>query len=111
VPRLRRRCRCPLSTVGAVLRRVGLGHLRSLEPEEPPNRYERRHPGEFIHIDVKKLARIKRPGHRVHGDRSRRAYGAGWEFVHVCVDDATRVAFVEVPARSILALQPRADRH
>ncbi len=86
----------PLSTVGAVLRRGGLGHLRSLEPEEPPNRYERRHPGELLHVDVKKLARIKRPGHRVHGDRSREYRGAGWEFVHVCVDDATRVAYVEV---------------
>ncbi|MGH2686857.1 MAG: IS481 family transposase [Actinomycetota bacterium] len=88
----------PLSTVGEVLRRVGLGQLRSLEPEEPPNRYERRHPGELIHIDVKKLARIKRPGHRVHGDRSKRNPGGGWEFVHVCVDDATRVTYVEVLA-------------
>lgn len=86
----------PASTVGVILRRLGLGRLRDLEPEEPPNRYERRHPGELIHIDVKKLARIKRPGHRVHGDRSKRCQGVGWEFVHVCVDDATRVAYVEV---------------
>jgi transposase InsO family protein len=88
----------PTSTVGSILRRLGLARLRDLEREEPPNRYERRHPGELIHVDVKKLARIRRPGHRVHGDRSKRAYGAGWEFVHVCVDDATRVAYVEVLA-------------
>jgi len=86
----------PLSTVGAVLRRIGLGQLRSLQPDEPPNRYERRHPGELVHIDVKKLARIRRPGHRVHEDRSKEARGVGWEFVHVCIDDATRVAYVEV---------------
>ncbi len=88
----------PVSTVGVVLRRLRLSRLRDLEPEEPPNRYERRHPGELVHIDVKKLARIKRPGHRVHGDRTTRVRGAGWEFVHVCVDDATRVAYVEVLA-------------
>ena len=86
----------PVSTVSLVLRRLGLGKLRNLEPEEPPNRYERRHPGELIHIDVKKIGKFKRPGHRVHGDRSKRSDGAGWEFVHVCIDDATRIAYVEV---------------
>jgi transposase InsO family protein len=86
----------PVSTVGVVLRRLGLGRLKNLEPEEPPNRYERRHPGELVHIDIKKLGRIKRPGHRVTGDRRSHNRGAGWEFVHVCVDDATRVAYVEV---------------
>ena len=84
------------STVGAILRRLHLARMRDLEPAEPANRYERRHPGELIHIDIKKLARIRRPGHRVHGDRSKEARGVGWEFVHVCVDDATRVAYVEV---------------
>jgi transposase InsO family protein len=88
----------PISTVGLILRRIGLGKRSRLEPEEPPNRYERRHPGELIHIDVKKLARIERPGHRVHGDRSRRKRGVGWEFVHICVDDASRLAYVEVLA-------------
>ena len=63
---------------------------------EPPNRYERRHPGELEHIDIKKLGRIERAGHRVHGDRRTRARGAGWEYVHVAVDDATRLAYVEV---------------
>ena len=96
-----------LSTVSAVLLRVGLGKLSRLEPPEPPNRYERRHPGELVHIDVKKLGRIPtgRAGHRVHGQRrlqrNRRKDGkrtVGWEFVHVCVDDATRLAYVEVLA-------------
>jgi transposase InsO family protein len=86
----------PLSTVSVVLLRIGLGKRSRLEPLEPPNRYERRHAGELLHIDVKKLAKIRRPGHRVHGDRSRRTRGIGWEFVHVCVDDATRLAYAEV---------------
>jgi transposase InsO family protein len=88
-----------LSTVSAVLTRIGLGKLSRLEPPEPPNRYERAAPGELIHIDVKKLGVIaKGAGHRISGNRGKgqRARGAGWEFVHVCVDDATRLAFVEV---------------
>jgi transposase InsO family protein len=97
----------PVSTVSAVLSRIGLGRLSRLEPPEPANRYERARPGELIHIDVKKLARIPvwGAGHRVHGDRARqrnrRKDGrrvVGWEFVHVCVDDATRLAYVEVLA-------------
>ena len=99
-----------LSTVSAVLLRVGLGKLSRLEPPEPPNRYERRHAGELLHIDVKKLARIPESGagHRVHGNRrlqhsptktnaaGHRERQVGWEYVHVCVDDATRLASVEV---------------
>jgi transposase InsO family protein len=86
-----------LSTVSAVLNRIGLGKLSRLEPPEPPNRYERARPGELIHIDVKKLVRIEKgAGHRVTGKRTRQAKGAGWERVHVCVDDATRLAYVEV---------------
>lgn len=84
------------STVTAVLARIGLNHLSRLDPPEPPNRYQRRHPGALLHIDVKKLGRFDVPGHRVHGDRRRRNRGAGWEYVHVCVDDATRLAYVEV---------------
>ena len=93
-----------LSTVCAVLARLGLGKLRRLEPPEPPNRYCRRHPGELIHIDVKKLGRFNVPGHRVTG-RGPGTYGnysrivakrVGWEAVHVCVDDATRLAYVEI---------------
>ena len=84
------------STVTAVLARLGLNHLSRLGPPEPPHRYQRRHPGALLHIDVKKLGRFDAPGHRVHGDRRRRSRGAGWEYVHVCVDDATRLAYVEV---------------
>ena len=90
-----------LSTVSAVLCRIGLGKLSRLEPPEPPNRYERKRPGELLHIDVKKLGRIRRgAGHRVTGNRGKgqRSRGVGWEFVHVCVDDATRLAYVEVLA-------------
>jgi transposase len=97
----------PLSTVSAVLARIGLGKLSRLEPPEPANRYERARPGELIHIDVKKLGRIRGAGHRVTGSRAsqrdtrregRRVGVAGWEFVHVCIDDATRLAYVEVLA-------------
>jgi transposase InsO family protein len=93
-----------LSTVSRWLRRIGLGKRSRLTPPEPPNRYERKRPGELIHVDIKKLGRILRPGHRVTGNRrdrftDARGYGvAGWEFVHVCVDDATRLAYVEVLA-------------
>ena len=86
----------PLSTVSAVLSRIGLGRRSRLEPPEPANRYERKRPGELLHVDVKKLGMIGRPGHRVNGDRRTRTRGIGWEFVHVCVDDATRLAYVEV---------------
>jgi transposase InsO family protein len=89
----------PETTVSGILTRIGLGRLGRLGLE-PAVRYERRRPGELVHIDVKKLGRIVRPGHRVTGRRSqwgqRRAYQGGWEFVHVCVDDATRLAYVEV---------------
>jgi len=86
-----------LSTVSGILDRIGLGKLSRLEPLEPPNRYERERAGELIHIDVKKLVRIEGgAGHRATGRRTHHARGAGWEFVHVCVDDATRLAYVEV---------------
>ncbi len=98
------------STVAAVLKRIGLGKLSRFEPEEPMRRYERRRPGELIHIDVKKLGRIgpHGAGHRVLGrswakeGRTKtdaegvRRLQTGWERVHVCVDDATRLAYVEV---------------
>ena len=95
----------PLSTVSAVLLRIGLGKRSRLEPLEPANRYQRERPGELVHIDVKKLGRIKNVGHRITGNRRDhrpRVIGGhnqtGWEYVHVCVDDATRLAFVEVLA-------------
>ncbi len=110
----------PLSTVSAVLTRIGLGKRSRLEPPEPANRYERRHAGELLHVDVKKLGRIARPGHRVTGRSSapgqqRRAYRLGWEFVHVAIDDATRLAYVEVledeQATTAVAFLRRAVAH
>jgi transposase InsO family protein len=91
----------PASTVSGILTRTGLGKLSRLEPTEPPNRYEKQRPGELVHIDVKKLGKIARAGHRVTGRVSgsghhRRAHQLGWEYVHVCVDDATRLVYVEV---------------
>ena len=86
----------PISTVSGILTQIGLGKLWRLEPLEPPNRYEKQRPGELIHVDLKKLGRIGRPGHRVNGDRRTRSRGIGWEYVHVCVDDCTRLAYVEV---------------
>jgi transposase InsO family protein len=90
------------ATVSRVLRRLGLNKLKALDPAQPVRRYERACPGELIHIDIKKLGRIDGIGHRITGDRrgqsnrrSRRE-GLGWEFVHVCIDDASRIAFVQV---------------
>lgn len=85
-----------ISTVSAVLSRYGLGAQAALEPPKPPNRYERRQAGELLHLDIKKLGRFDRPGHRVTGSRLRRSDGAGWEFVHVAVDDFSRLAYVEI---------------
>jgi transposase InsO family protein len=89
--------RMPLSTVSAVLKRIGLGKRSRLEPIEPPNRYECARPGELVHIDVKKLGRFTRPGHRMLGrGPGRYEEAAGYEYVHVCVDDFSRLAFVEL---------------
>ena len=85
-----------VSTVGVWLRRLGLGRLRDLEPKPIVVRYEKQRPGELLHLDTKKLGRIQRIGHRIHGNRRKRSRGVGWEFLHVCVDDATRVAYAEV---------------
>ena len=85
------------STVGLVLRRLGLGRLKSLEPPAPILRYERALPGEMIHLDIKKLGRFDIEGHRVTGDpRKGRSRKAGWDFLHVCVDDASRLAYTEI---------------
>jgi transposase InsO family protein len=83
------------ATVSRILKRRGLNRLAALEPAEPVRRYEREHPGELIHIDIKKLGRFDRVGHRITGKRTGNASsrGSGWEFVHVCIDDASRVAF------------------
>jgi transposase InsO family protein len=84
------------STVSLVLKRNDRGRLPRIA--EPETHYERARPGELIHIDVKKLGRIGKAGHRVHGDRRVRSRGIGWEYLHVCVDDATRLAYAEVLA-------------
>src|SRR5439155_20731065 len=86
------------ATVSRVLRRLGLNRIRDLEPAEPARRYERATPGEMIHIDIKKLGRFDRVGHRITGDRvgQNNSRGVGWEFVHVCIDDLSLVAFSEI---------------
>jgi transposase InsO family protein len=84
------------STVAGHLARLGLGRLAQLERSEPARRYSRARAGELVHLDVKKLARFRRVGPRITGDRRLGSDGAGWEFVHVAVDDASRLAYVEV---------------
>lgn len=98
VAAIARRVRIPRSTVGAIVQRHGLGRLAPVEPPPPVRRYERARPGELLHVDIKPLGKIGQIGHRIHGDRRRRTRGIGWDQVHVCVDDATRVAYVEVRA-------------
>lgn len=101
-PAIARRTRRPVSTVGAVLRRCGLGRLAALDLRQPARRYERDRPGELIHIDIKKLGRIDGVGHRITGDRAgqsnrrARGQGLGWEYLHVAVDDRSRLAYTQV---------------
>jgi transposase InsO family protein len=84
------------ATVARLLQRCGLARLSALTPPVPVRRYERARPGELIHLDVKKLGRIGRVGHRISGDRRSRVRGIGWEYVHVAIDDASRFVYVEV---------------
>ena len=98
-PKIAAKLRMAVSTVCAVLARIGLNRISKLGPPEPPNRYERRRPGDLIHVDIKKLGRFVRPGHRVTGrdaKGSRANIGHGWDFVHVAIDDHSRVAYVEI---------------
>jgi transposase InsO family protein len=88
----------PLSTVVTINRRLGLNRLERLEPPRPTVRYEHRRPGALVHLDIKKLVKIGRPGHRVHGDRRTRVRGIGWEYTHVAIDDCTRLGYAEVLA-------------
>ena len=85
------------STVARILSRRGLGRLKALDPAPPPRRYQKEHPGQLLHLDIKKLGRIDGIGHRITGIRRRRR-SPGWEFVHVCVDDASRLTYLEVLA-------------
>jgi len=86
------------ATVSRILRRMGLNKLSALEPAQPIRRYQRDRPGELIHIDIKKLGKFNKVGHRITGDRTGQSNnrGVGWEFVHVCIDDASRIAFTKV---------------
>ena len=83
------------ATVSRVLRRAGLSRLSDLRPDEPVQRYEREMPGELLHIDIKKLGRFDKVGHRITGDRTQRARNVGWEYVFVAVDDHSRIAFTK----------------
>lgn len=93
-----RRLNLKRATVAGWLTRLGMGRLKLIEPKAPVVRYERQRAGELIHIDTKKLGRFARPGHRVTGDRTGQssARGAGYDAVHVAIDDATRLAYVEI---------------
>jgi len=86
------------ATVSRVLRRLGLNRIAALQPAEPVRRYERERPGELIHIDIKKLGRFERTGHRVTGDRTGQSNsrGIGWEYLHLAVDDHSRLAYSEI---------------
>ena len=86
------------ATVSRILKRLGLNRLAALEPAEPVRRYERAHPGEIIHIDIKKLGKFSRIGHRITGDRTGQSNtrGIGWEYVHLAIDDHSRVAYSEI---------------
>lgn len=88
--------RLPVSTVVTIQRRLGLNRLTKLEPQRPVIRYEKRRPGQLVHVDVKKLVKIGRIGHRIHGDRRTKVRGIGWEAVHVAIDDCTRLGYGEV---------------
>jgi len=93
-----RQLRLSSASVSRILRRARLSRWRELEPRPPANRYQRAEPGELIHLDIKKLGRIKGIGHRIHGDRSNRLRnrGIGWDFVHVAIDDASRIAIADI---------------
>ena len=91
------------ATVSRTLKRAGLSRLAALDPVQVPLRYERQTPGELLHIDIKKLGRIGRVGHRITGDRTHRVEGIGWEHVYVAVDDHSRVAFSQIlPAENAI---------
>ena len=81
------------ATVSRILRRAGMNRLRSLDPPPPVVRYEHKRPGDLIHFDIKRLARIVKPGHRIHGDRTQQTRGAGYEYLHITIDDHSRLAF------------------
>ena len=96
------------ATVSRILKRRGLNKLAALEPAEPIRRYERETPGEIIHIDIKKLGRFEQVGHRITGDRKGQSNsrGVGWEYLHLAIDDHSRVAYSEILPRRKTSLLP-----
>lgn len=105
------------ATVSRVLRPARLSRTKDLEPPQPVIRYQRENPGDMIHLDIKKLGRFENPGHRMTRDRTNQSstrgkrggerWGAGWEVVHVCIDDASRIAFSQTcPMRKVRAPSP-----
>ncbi|MBO9471615.1 IS481 family transposase [Endozoicomonas sp. G2_2] len=86
----------PRATVARVLQRAGLNRLSALEPSQPAQRYEHAAPGDLLHLDIKKVNRFTRPGHRVTGDRRGKSRGAGWDYVHMAIDDHSRVAHATI---------------
>ncbi len=84
------------ATVSRILRRAGMNRLRSLDPPSPVVRCEHKRPGDLIHFDIKRLARIVKPSHRVHGDRTRETRGAGYEFLDIAIDDHSRISFAAI---------------
>ena len=97
------------ATVSRVLCRLGLNRIAALEPAEPVRRYERERPGELIHIDIKKLGRFERTGHRITGDRTgqSKSRGIGWEYLHLAIDDHSRLAYSEFcPTKSAAPASP-----
>jgi len=81
------------ATVSRILRRLKLNRMRALEPRPTVQRYEHERPGDLLHLDIKKLGRIAKPGHRVTGNLADRTRRVGWEYVHVAIDDHSRIAF------------------
>ena len=95
--RIAREVGCHLSTVSLHLKKMGLNKLSALEPAKPANRYERAYAGSLLHLDIKKLGRFYKVGHRITGSRiGNRSSGAGWEFVHICIDDHSRISYAEI---------------
>jgi transposase InsO family protein len=91
--RIARELKLSRATISRILHRAGLNRLRSLDPPPPVVRYEHKHPGDLIHFDIKRLARIRKPGHRVTGDRRKESRGVGYEYLHVAIDDHSRIAY------------------
>jgi transposase InsO family protein len=96
--RIAQSTRLSRATISRILRRLRLNRMRHLDPLPPRVRYEHPTPGDLLHLDIKKLARFHSPGHRIHGDHKRHSKGVGWEYVHVAIDDHSRIAFSHILA-------------